>query len=111
MAYATQNNTCCSIIEIGGFNAVETKTSILKEIRDFIEDEYEYDSFEIPCNYMAVVHNTSQPLVHKAFKDLHFRGKVIKSRHGEKPVLTLYTRFSHPPEIKAYIKQLKANHD
>ncbi len=106
MAYVTTTNTCCSIIEIGGFNAVETKTSILNTIKEVIKDGYTYNDFEIPCNYMTVVHNTKQPLVHKAFQDLRFRSRIIKSRHGDKPELTMYTRFSHPPEIKKFIREL-----
>ena len=116
--------TCSSIIEIGNFNedsyypsswnkrSKPTKKDLFQLIaRDFIENYFydDYHSPEFPSSFLAVTRNDHQKLWAKVLKEAGFRGKLIASRHAKNPekekILTLWTRYTIPKEVKALIKE------
>lgn len=120
----TTSEYCCSLVEIGCFPTdhyikeysrnTPTKELLFQNLADFFEEEYSYDLEddelpEYPSSFFAVTHNETQALWAKALKDAGFRGKAFSSRHAKsskEKVLTYWTRFTFPKEIKKLLKEL-----
>lgn len=115
---------CCSLIEIGSFSTddyikalsrvIPTKELLFRNLVDYFQDNYYFypeDGIppEFPTTFFAVTHNETQTLWAKALKEAGFRGKLFSSRHAEsskEKVLTYWTRFTLPKEVKKLLKEL-----
>lgn len=102
-------NTCCSLIELGEFDCLETPERIVATLKQFYEEEFIYQqTTELPYAMFAVTKD-NQPEAEAALKALKFKPTKFKSRHakqGEKR-LTHWWRATPPTCMSKWLRDKK----
>lgn len=98
---------CCGLLEISGFNDLSTEENILRKIKLFYENEFEFTS-EVPYAMFATTHK-NQTEAEKALKELEFKATKFKSRHavGNEKILTHWFRTTPPTKIMPWFRRQK----